>query len=122
MDGLCNGKKQGGEAASRASAGGHTGDFLHLSRCTQSFLSVPLVKSGEERIINTEGHPHRRSASSMNQKQLVNILVGDVTVASILFFATSVAPYRVGKGGHTGDERQQADDFQQCHALITSSR
>jgi hypothetical protein len=33
-----------------------------------------------------------------------------------------VAAYRIGKGCHTGDERQQADYFQQSHALITSSR
>jgi hypothetical protein len=41
---------------------------------------------------------------------------------SFLFSATSVAAYRIGKGGHTDDERQQADYFQQSHALITSSR
>jgi hypothetical protein len=45
-----------------------------------------------------------------------------VTVASFLFLSTSVAAYRIGKSCHTGDERQQADYFQQSHALITSSR
>jgi hypothetical protein len=45
-----------------------------------------------------------------------------VTVASFLFSATRVAAYRIGKGCHTDDERQQADYFQQSHALITSSR
>jgi hypothetical protein len=34
-----------------------------------------------------------------------------VTVASFLFAATSVAPYRIGKGGNTDDEGQQSQNF-----------